>query len=505
MKKIVCSRLFPIFILLNFLLFDSTPIKAQSATSFDLVLSGGRVIDPETNLDAIRNIGISKGRIMEITTTPLSGKETIDVSGLVVAPGFIDMHIHGVSNVEQEYQAHDGITTALELEWGLSYLKEFFESRTSKAMINYGASVSWAHARVDAITNYEKYQTELHQSIIKEGWNKDKILAAISGEWRPSFYQALTPKQTQAMLNNIKKSLNEGGLGVGMPMGYIPGSGREEVFRIFQLAGEMGIPLFPHVRNGGTMAIQQVIADATVTGAPLHVVHVNSMALSEIELAIEMINTAQDRGFDITTELYPYTAASTLLESAVFDDGWQERMGIDYGDLQWVNTGERLTEKTFQKYRKEGGFVILHMMKPEWIKAGIASPNTIIASDGMPYSPNAHPRTAGTYARVLGKYVREEKTIGLMEAIRKMTLLPAKRMEKIAPVMKSKGRMQVGCDADITIFDPKTVRDKATFEKGLAFSEGIQHVLVNGVPVIKNGDTVEGVFPGEPVYGKYKR
>ena len=189
----------------------------------------------------------------------------------------------------------------------------------------------------------------------------------------------------------------------------------------------------------------------------------------------------------------------------MFDEGWQERLGISYGDLQWVATGERLTKETFQSYRKTGGIVIIHSMKPEWIRYGIASTNTIIASDAMPYAPLAHPRTAGTFSRVLGKYVREDKVIDLTTAIEKMTLLPAKRLEGIAPMMHYKGRIQIGADADITIFNPNTVIDKATFEKGLAFSEGIEYVMVNGLFVLKNGKTIANVFPGQPVYGKYKK
>ncbi len=176
-----------------------------------------------------------------------------------------------------------------------------------------------------------------------------------------------------------------------------------------------------------------------------------------------------------------------------------------WGPTEFNATGERLTKETFENYRKTGGIVIIYSMKPEWIKAGIASDNTIIASDGMPFAPKAHPRTAGTFSRVLGKYVREEKLLDLSTAIEKMTLLPAKRLEAISPMMRFKGRIQVGADADITIFNPNTVIDKATFEKGLAFSEGIEYVIVNGVFVLKNGKTVNNVFPGQPVYGKYKK
>jgi dihydroorotase len=250
--------------------------------------------------------------------------------------------------------------------------------------------------------------------------------------------------------------------------------------------------------------IQEALSNAVLTGAPLHIVHLNSMALGNIGLALKMLEDAGKQGHRITSEVYPYTAASTALESAMFDPGWQQRLGISYGDLQWVATGERLTKETFEPYRKEGGTVIIHMMRPEWIETGLRGEGIAVASDGMMYAPLAHPRTAGTFTRVLGKYVREDQTLDLMTALAKMTLLPARILEDIAPVMKQKGRLQVGADADITIFDPATVRDKATFEKGLEFSEGIEYVLVNGVVVVREGNTVNNVFPGQPVYGKFK-
>ena len=161
-------------------------------------------------------------------------------------------------------------------------------------------------------------------------------------------------------------------------------------------------------------------------------------------------------------------------------------------------------KETFDSYRKSGGIIIIHSMKPEWINAGITSKGTMIASDAVPYAKLAHPRSAGAFSRVLGKYVREEKLISLSEAIEKMTLLPARRLEGISPMMRLKGRIQVGSDADITIFDPNTIIDKATFEKGLEFSEGVKYVMVNGTFVLKNGKTLGDVFPGKPVYGRYK-
>ena len=477
-------------------------VIGQSTRPFDIVLEGGRVIDPETGLDAVRNIGIRHGRIEEISSNALLGQQNIKVNGLVVAPGFIDLHVHGISNKEQEFQVHDGVTTALELEAGVPFLTAWFRSRQSKALINYGASASWPYNRAAVLGQFREQFAELEKEVNERGWNQENVPISIS---LPSNHSVLLPDKTPEMLQGLKASLEDGALGVGVPVGYLPGASREEVFRLYQFASEWEAPIFTHVRPGNTLAIQQAISDAAVTGAPLHIVHINSMALSEIELAIEMVHSAQKRGLDITTELYPYTAGSTRLESARFDEGWQEDQGISYADLQWVSTGERLSQESFDKYRKEGGWVIIHKMKPEWIRAGVAAEGVIIASDGMPYAPTAHPRTAGTFSRVLGKYVREQELLALNEAIKKMTLLPARRLERIAPSMRFKGRIQIGCDADIVVFDPLTIIDKATYEEGLAFSEGIQHVLVNGVFILKNGNVIENTYPGQPVYGKYKQ
>ncbi len=473
----------------------------QSNIIYDVVLKGGRVIDPETKLDAIRNIGINNNRIAQISNEPLQGKQVIDVNGLVVAPGFIDLHIHGRSNVEQEYQLHDGVTTALELEWGIEHIGKWYESRKGKALINYGASVNWPFERFKAIGKYKNAVDSLLQMTLKGEAN----IGAMTNSILRAANEPVSPEVMKQTLANIKASLGEGGIGIGAPIGYLPKSNPNEMFQVYKLAGELQALVFSHVRQPDIISIQEAISDAVLTGAPLHIVHINSMSLGNIGLSLEMVNAANKKGFDISTELYPYTAGSTSLQSAMFDEGWQQRLGISYGDLQWVATGERLTKETFDAYRKTGGVVILHVMKPEWIQTGIAAPGVMIGSDGMTYAKLAHPRTAGTFSRVLGKYVREDKVIDLMTALEKMTLLPAKRLENIAPMMRFKGRIQVGADADITIFNPNSVIDKATFEKGLEFSAGIEYVMVNGSFILKNSKTVSNIFPGQAVYGKFKK
>lgn len=470
---------------------------------YDLVLQSGRVMDPETGLDAIRNVGIRGDRIIEITEKEITGKQVLDVSGLVVAPGFIDLHVHGMTNEAHRYQARDGVTTALELESGVAFLREWLEAKRGKTIVNYGASVPHGTLRALAMQAYQHHFSEA-QKIIKEEGLESPRLTRIRINMGKSNYQSLTELEVENLRSLFEGELSAGALGIGIPVGYFPGAKHGEIFRAYEFAAEKKAPVFSHTRGFGLAGIQEAIANATVSGAPLHIVHANSLSLAEIQVTLDMVASAQERGMDITTEVYPYTAASTSLESAIFDDGWQETLGISYGDLQWEATGERLTEETFKKYRRQGGVVIIHMMKPEWIQLGIQDPRTMIGSDGMPYAPKAHPRTAGTFSRVLGRYVRQEKVIGLMEALAKMTLMPARRLEGIAPSMRLKGRMQVGGDADITIFNPETVLDKADFT-GLQFSEGIEHVLVNGVFVVKQGKTVEDVFPGRPVVGRYRR
>jgi len=223
------------------------------------------------------------------------------------------------------------------------------------------------------------------------------------------------------------------------------------------------------------------------------------MGLRNTPDLIAMIEGAARHGLDVTTECYPYTAGSTELQSAIFDPGWQENMGITYQDVQWAATGERLTAETFTKYRAQGGVVVIHVIPEEAARTAVANPSVMIASDGMPITgPKVHPRGQGTFARVLGHYVREEHALDLMTALRKMTLMPAKRLERRAPMFRNKGRIRLRADADITIFDPARVIDRATYDEPLQTSEGITHVLVNGVAIVKDGHLVDGVFPGRP-------
>lgn len=488
------------FFLLWLLLPISLPLLAQS---YDVVLNNGRVMDPATEFDAIRNVGIIGDRIAIITEEQIQGVRTIDCSGLVVSPGFIDLHVHGMTNEAHEYQMHDGVTTALELESGVLFLDAWMKNKAGKALVNFGATVPHAALRAAAMPAYQSQFKEARAQMSSKGYSQ---MAAqnLSIKSSRSIHQSLRYEQMNELEDLLVEELKAGGLGIGVPVGYYPGATGAELLAVYRVASEYEVPVFSHTRGFGLEGINEAIANATVTGAPLHIVHANSLSLSEIQVTLDMVRSAQNQGLDVTTEVYPYTAASTSLQSVLFDEGWKEDLGISYGDLQWEDTGERLTSETFYEYREKGGTVIIHMMKPEWIAKGIADDRTMIGSDGMPYHPKAHPRTAGTFSRVLGKYVRQDGVTDLMSALAKMTIMPANRLEQVAPSMLHKGRLQMDADADITVFDPDRIIDKATFE-GLQFSEGIEFVLVNGKLVVDQGKTVGDTFPGKPIYGKYRR
>jgi len=475
--------------------------SAAAAEPCDLVLRGGRVLDPESGLDAVRDVGLRAGRIVALSETPLEGREVVDVAGLVVAPGFIDLHEHGQNAASHALHVRDGVTTALDLEAGAWPVAPFYAEREGRTLVHFGVSVGHIPARVKLMHGFAIGHRPT--SAGRETGVRGALQRLVERFYRPTAYaqDAATPAQREELLALLGEGLDAGALGIGMGLDYTPGADDDEIRAVFALAAARGVPVLVHMRGSapsdGASPLDALLAHAEATGAALHVFHLGSSGGPRAPAYLERIAAARAHGLDVTTEVYPYTASSTYLETALFDDGWRERLGLDYGDLQWAATGERLTAESFARYRKQGGMVIAHGMKAELVDALVASPDVIIASDGMPFfEAKVHPRGAGSFARVLGRHVRERQALSLMAALRKMTLLPAQRLEGFAPAFRDKGRVRVGADADLTVFDPARVRDRATFEDPFQPSAGIVHVLVGGVFVVRDEANVPGVAPG---------
>ena len=447
-----------------------------AAQAYDVVLRNGRVLDPESGLDGVRYVGIAGGKIAAVSTMVLHGKAEIDATGLVVAPGFIDLHSHGQTPENYRYKAMDGVTTALELEVGVSPVSGWYAARQGHSLINFGASAGHIPARM---------------AIMKDTGGLLPRDAAMN--------RAATTEEQKAVEAAVRKGLEEGGLGVGLGIAYTPTATPDEILNLFYVAARFKRPVFVHMRGGGVVtALQEVMTDAAVSGAPLHVVHINSAATSKTPLALQMIEGARAHNLDVTTEAYPYTASMTEIASAAYE-GWERREPEYFSRLLWPATGERLTRESFARYRRQGGFVIQFGNTEEMVRAAIAHPLVMIASDGLIENAKGHPRGAGTFARVLGRYVRDEKLITLMDAVRKSSLMPAQRLESMAPRMRDKGRLKIGADADISVFDEGRVIDKATFENAAQYSEGFRYVLVRGIFAVRDGRLVDGVAPGEAI------
>ena len=473
---------------LSFLAFCPTILSAQQ---YDLVLEGGRVMDPETGLDAVRSVGIRDGKILAISSEPLSGHRVIHAAGLVVAPGFIDLHQHGQELESQRVKALDGVTTALELEIGAPDVAQFLKAKEGHSLIHYGTAASHVAARALVFGA----PLPAGEILPKSGPVTD----------RPA-----TAEQMSRIEERLRAELDAGALAIGMGIQYTPGATRREVIDMFRLAAERKVPVYTHVRSSGSVepgssieSVSEVIGASAITGAPLHIVHVNSSCLRDSLECLSMIEGARARGLDVTTEAYPYIAGMTFINSAIFNPGWQEKQGgIGYGDLVVPETGEHLTRERFEELHSSSAprTVLIFSNSQPVIDKVIPHPLVMIASDGLP----GHPRNAGTYSRVLAQYVREKGTITLMDALRKMSLMPAQMLERSTAAASRKGRLQEGADADIVVFDAATISDRATFQKPMEPSAGVRYLLVAGTVVVDEGRIVPDVFPGRALLGPTK-
>jgi hypothetical protein len=499
------------FKMLAALMLSLAAVSTAVAQEYDLVINNGRVMDPETNYDAVANVGIKDGKIAKITSKQIKGKETIDAKGLVVAPGFIDGHVHGIEPYLYRLMLRDGRTTILDLEIGAHgpKLNEWYKRREGNAPLNFGAAVAHEFARAEVLDGFKDwkylYSPDAGQSrLTKEGWSKT----------RP------TLEQGNQILALIDEGLQQGGLGIGSTVGYMrAGVSAREIFELQKLSGRYGRFIGMHFRytpgddTGEINGIQEMLANAAALGTPAIALHFNNPGYNMVH---ELLVRMREKGYNVWGEIYPYAAGSTALNAVFLEpEVWVKALGNKYEDtVQDVETGEFYTQKSREEMlKKEPTRLVLVYKTPEsavvdWIKM----PGVAIGSDGMPLVPddnltwdtpyedlpNTHPRTSGAFAKVLR--LARENDIPLMQAVSMTSYNYAKPLGDMGlKSMQVRGRMQEGMVADITMFDPETVRDNATYAKGTLPSTGVQHVIVNGTLVMKDQKPLKGVNPGQPI------
>lgn len=491
---------------------------------YDVVINNGRVMDPETNLDAMRNVGIKDGKILIVTAKSLQGKEIIDATDHVVCPGFIEAHQHATDPFSRKVNLRDGLTTMMDFEAGVRDVAQWYADAEGTTQSNYGAVVCAMYARCQVLDGPEiaalgNDAGGLFSGVVNAAGKKAKQEGR-----KPGWSNTLSnQKQMTQIMGLIDEGLRQGGLGVGIPIGYMTaGVTQYEMFKYQQLAALYGRLSNGHTRfagilppTEGVLGIQEMLCNAMVLDAPFLAAHLNS--IMDWEYSIPLINKARVRGAKVWGEVYPYAAGSTIASTDVIAEAQMPSMGLTYSDVSNLD-GTRWDKAMYDDVRaNDPGRPILIFNNPEEsVGKWLAASDVVIVSDGMPiqdregnYYPwespyegkSCHPRSAGTRAKVL-RLVREKEIMPLMEAIAKMSYLHAKYMDELAGIsaFRTKGRIQEGCDADIVVFNPDTVTDNAGYEPGTGAlpSTGIPYVLVNGVTVVKNSE-VQKVFPGKPI------
>ena len=486
------------------------PVHGQT---YDLVITNGRVMDPETRYDAVANIGIRDDRIVTITKQTITGKEVIDATGLVVAPGFIDTHFHWTRPIGYKLALRDGVTTAMDLEAGVygPRVDEWYRMHAGRSQVNYGTASGHEFARTKVMQNLADADLlDAPYSVVKARGSGTK--------W---FEKVATLEEGNQMLAIIDEGLRQGALGVASTVGYMPGATAREMLEVQRVGANYGRPTSVHLRyTPGTVTTepngaQEILANAVALGAPAVINHFNNPGWQMVQ---ELLVRLRDEGHNVWGEIYPYAAGQTTINAAfVKPENWVDKLGNRYEDtMQDPLTGEFYT---LQKYKQvlakaPATQIVLYKMSPDAIPDWCRLPGVVYASDAMmlpgswddeprwatPYDriPNTHPRLAGTHGTCLR--IAREQGIPLMQILEASSFNPAKYLGTTGlEAMKVRGRLQKGMIADITILDPREVRDNATYAKGTLPTTGIPFVIVSGTVVVRDSKVLKDVSPGQPI------
>ncbi|WP_435344893.1 amidohydrolase family protein [Haloarchaeobius sp. HRN-SO-5] len=488
---------------------------------YDLVISGGRVIDPETMLDAVKNVGVSDGRIEAITTDDISGDETIDATGLVVAPGFIDTHFHAVDPFATKLALRDGTTTGMDLELGALHVGDWYEQKaTGGWQVNYGTTASLNFARLAVhdpevdieepidFSNGPSYLNESAEDGV-QGWSVTRS----------------DVEQMNQVMELLDEDLRQGALGVGVGAAYMArGMTSYEQFEAQRTAARYDRLTSVHTRyhlssqtpTEAPIGLDEVLTNAMLLDAPLILCHDNDYGWWENE---EKLRLAREKGYNVWGEHYPYDAGSTVVSADFLrPEVWEETYGNVYEETIYDPVRDSFLDKeAYENLVEEDPghtIVVFFPTRNRWMSYWLQIPHMTVATDAMagvgddgellPWDADyesyaGHPRTAGAMAKTLR--LGREHDVPLMFSLAQLSYWTAKHLGDAGiDDMKERGRVQVGAVADLTLFDPETVTDNSTYkhgENGLP-STGIPYVVVNGTVVVEDSEVLP-VKPGQPI------